>query len=69
MEFKNHMAEVAKILGKKIGEEFRIRGVKAKLCEDGLYVEYNSSYSNGWILNDRLLVDLLIGKAVIIDEA
>ena len=61
----NKMTEVAALFGKELNEEFTLRGVKAKLCEDGLYVKYNSSYSNGWILNDRLLIDLLTGKAEI----
>ena len=62
---ENKMAEVAKMFKKELNEEFKLNGVKAKLCEDGLYVKYNSSYSNGWILNDRLLIDLLTGKAEI----
>lgn len=69
---ENKMAEVAKLFGKKLGEEFRVRRnyylscitVKAKFIDKGFQVFYEGS--DYWQYCSEGLVDLLIGKAVIV---
>ena len=70
-EDKNKMAEVAKLFGKKLGEEFKIKyGVGldyeavVKFTEKNFRV-YHLSY---WGWDNNLLAELLTGKAVIVDE-
>jgi hypothetical protein len=75
MESANRMAEVAKMFGKKMGEEFVIQSgsqFRGRFTKEGLegaegyeWNEKNWTYE----LGSWLLTDLLTGKAVIIDEA
>jgi hypothetical protein len=71
MENTNRMAEVAKMFGKKMGEEFTVRyedKVKTwKFDERGLL--YHNAKENEWRKNYGYLDFLIRGKAVIIDEA
>jgi hypothetical protein len=70
----NKMAEVAKLFGKKMGEEFRMRRnyylscstVRAKFIDKGFQVLYDGS--DYWQYRPESLVDLITGKAVIVDE-
>ena len=70
----NKMAEVARIFGKELGEEFnvkyrvrgnRIRICKAKFIEDFLAVE---TYNGCIVSNDLVLRQLISGKAEITEE-
>lgn len=70
----NKMAEVARIFGKELGEEFnvkyRVRGnciriCKAKFIEDFLAVE---TYNGCIVSNDLVLRQLISGKAEITEE-
>jgi hypothetical protein len=75
MESANRMAEVAKMFGKKMGEEFVIQSgsqFRGRFTKEGLegaegyeWNEKNWTYE----LGSWLLTDLLTGKAVILDEA
>ena len=71
MENTNRMAEVAKMFGKKMGEEFTVRyedKVKTwKFDERGLL--YHNVKENEWRKNYGYLDFLIRGKAMIIDEA
>lgn len=63
---ENKMAAVAKLFGKKLGEEFEIvwkdTVFVVKITEDGLEANCPCGY---W---DSLLVSLLTGYGVIVDE-
>ena len=67
----NRMADVAAILDKKLEEDFFVKRLtepgqpicKVWLCEKGLR-ELNA----GGRYNDSILVDLLVGEAVIVDD-
>ena len=66
----NRMADVAALFGKKLGEEFTVdngeRSVKCRITESGLSF-YHASYSHWWD-DSGLLIELLIGEAVIVDD-
>ena len=68
---KNKMTQVASFFGKKIGEEFNIyseyRGtLKCKITDNGLSFYYDA-YGRWWG-DSGLLIELLKGEAVIVDE-
>jgi len=67
---ENKMAEVARLFGKKLGEEFTVKyedKVKTwKFDERGLL--YHNAKENEWRKNYGYLDFLIRGKAVIIDE-
>ena len=64
----NRMKAVAMLFGKKLGEEFTVRGevgeYRAHFNESGFMVRTNE---NLWYANS-LLVDLLTGEVEIIDD-
>lgn len=67
----NKMAQVASFFGKKIGEEFNIyseyRGtLKCKITDNGLSFYYDA-YRRWWE-DSGLLIELLKGDVVIVDE-
>jgi len=70
---ENKMAEVAKLFGKKLGEEFTLMSkykdkIDCKFTKRGLmYLDKN--FFDWQVSGDILLTDLLTGKAVIVDEA
>ena len=79
----NHMEEVAKMFGKKLGEEFSVRlygeytinaGVNSiwrmKFMHRGLYIYIPNGDPNGgwWAFNRPVLSDLLTGKAEIVEK-
>ena len=55
----NYMAEVAKMLGVNIGEEFEIKG-----CDGAYYLTYDGLYHNGFKC-EKTLNDLLVGVCTI----
>jgi hypothetical protein len=69
---ENKMSQVAEMFGKKLGEEFTVKGryknkIHCIFCKDGL------RYHNGVVIEwqkvaDYILTDLLTGKAVIVDD-
>ncbi|MBO5629628.1 MAG: hypothetical protein J5965_11200 [Aeriscardovia sp.] len=73
-ESKNKMEEIAKLFGKKLDEEFKIK------YGDGLAFEAAVKFTKKnfrvkhlplqdyWSWDNELLADLLTGKAVIVDE-
>jgi hypothetical protein len=67
---ENKMAEVAKMFGKKLGEEFGIKREivtnKARFTKDGL--EFYDFLSDQWIGFNKPLQELLTGTAVIVDD-
>lgn len=68
---ENKMAEVAKLFGKKFGEEFRLKvghgNVELiRFCEKG--VEYYSVVLCRWKPSERMLILLLTGEAEIAEE-
>ena len=75
MENTNRMTEVAQMFGKKLGEDFIIKrkfgfDFEGHFSEKGF--EYWGEDTNGkcWYSdNGRLILELLTGKAVIINEA
>lgn len=69
---KNHMPEVAKLLGVDLGEDFWIQhwiGTHlCKLTEDGLEC-YSEEVNEDWDINlNEVLVDLIIGEGSIVKE-
>jgi hypothetical protein len=73
----NKMEQVAAMFGKKLGEEFTVNRnyylscstVRAKFIDKGFQVLYVSKKGRDyWTYNPDSLVDLLIGKAVIVDD-
>ena len=67
----NRMADVAALLNKKMGEEFRINiedvfTCRAKFTVGGLMVDFEEGY--GYLENAKFEHDLLIGRAVIVDD-
>ena len=65
----NRMADVAKMFGKKLNEEFTIRLIFrseriAYFTEKGLHVFGTTNF----VISDTALKELLTGEAVIIDE-
>ena len=66
----NRMADVAALLGKKLGEEFTVdnreRSVKCRITENGLFF-YHAAYSHWWT-DSGLLIELLKGEVVIVDD-
>jgi hypothetical protein len=63
---ENKMTEVAKLFGKQLGEEFKMK------MGDAVFIAMITEY--GMVVNDcqyhhwaPMLIDLLMGKAVIID--
>jgi hypothetical protein len=72
---ESHMEEVAAIFGKKLGEDFIIKrsfgfDFEGHFSEKGF--EYWGEDMNGkcWYSdNGRLVLEMLTGRAVIIDEA
>ena len=71
-EFKNHMAEVAQMLGVKIEEPFEVgiggelisKTHKCKLTDQGLYEWYEDWQE--WVYDpDGILHDLLTGGACV----
>jgi hypothetical protein len=69
---ENKMAEVAAMFGKKLGEEFVIKGrykdnLHCMFWLDGLL--YHDGVRIEWLKSaDYMLTDLLTGEAVIVDE-
>lgn len=75
MENVNHMAEVAQIFGKKLGEKFRVKDLQGQVKESifsfescGLMWWNNGKSGNSLIFMDGVLCDLLANRAVIADE-
>jgi len=71
LTLKNKMAEVAKMFGKKLDEEFIVndeyrKKMICKITERGLFFYYGAY--EAWWQDSGLLSELLIGKAVIINE-
>lgn len=68
---ENKMAEVAKLFGKKLGEEFTVEHDHDRFdCEFGLcgFIA-RGAYENPYMAFDCfILEDLLTGEAVIVDE-
>lgn len=71
---ENKMAEVAQLFGKKLGEGFLVKAVTGKVVkcmfgDDYLYYAYiDGEYLSNFFVSDTLLRQLIVGKAVIIDE-
>lgn len=72
---ENHMEEVAKMFGKKLGEKFRVKDLQGQVKESIFSFEscglmwWNAGESgNSLIFMDGVLCDLLASRAVIIDE-
>lgn len=71
---KNKMEAVAQLFDKNLDEEFRVRRcyylscctVKAKFIDKGFQVLYEGC--DYWTYSPDSLVDLLIGRAVIVGE-
>ena len=67
---ENKMADVAKLFGKKLDEEFiiAVRQVEyvALFSHDGL--EIFDTSCDFWMVDYEILGDLLTGKAVIVDD-
>lgn len=65
---ENKMAEVAKLFGKKLGEEFVINDFdmkfKAKFEKDGMY----HMVGKRWIPSCVKFERLLLGRATIVDD-
>ena len=61
---KNYMADVAKMLGVELGEEFKIDGSSLiyKLFENGLYFRC----IEGWLPAEYQFLDLITGKLEIV---
>ena len=69
---ENKMAQVAQMFGKKLNEEFKINVAdvciyRAKFTVGGLAIDFEEGY--GYLENPRFEHDLLIGKAVIVNES
>ena len=70
-EMPNKMEVVAALLGKKLGEEFRVdekdcrKNMICKITERGLFF-YHSNYE-AWWKDSGLLSELITGEAVIVD--
>ena len=68
----NHMDEIAKMFGKKLGERFDVifKGDRftAYFTEKGIEHEANVKEINWYSLNAYMLEGLLTGEAVIVDE-
>jgi hypothetical protein len=72
MEFKNHMAEVAKILGVKIGEPFEVceagepitKRHRCMLTNEDMYL-WQEDWQEWDYDHDHLLLDLLTGSACV----
>jgi len=67
---QNNMAEVAKLYGKKLGEEFLLKNEKNAIfpyvfTEDGLFYIENGKQS---INDSHELMKLLTGKSVIVKD-
>ena len=68
----NKMAEVAKMFGKRLGEEFIVneeecrKNLICKMTERGLFF-YHGSYK-AWWQDSGLLSELITGEAVIVDD-
>ena len=64
---ENKMPEVARLFGKKLGEEFEVSFFdnisKARFTEYGFEEHFNTP---GWWPNGELLQMLLIGEAVVV---
>ena len=78
---ENKMAQVAKMFGKKIGEEFSVRlngeyTINAevnsiwrmKLMHRGLYIYIPNGDGGWWAFNRPILSDLLTGRAEIVED-
>lgn len=72
MEFKNHIADVAQMLGVKIGESFEVceagepitKRHRCMLTNEGMYLW--QEYWQEWDYDhDHLLIDLLTGSACV----
>ena len=67
----NRMADVAGMFKKKLREEFEMtyhgQRFKAKFMSGGLY-GYTPSVDRWSLANDHVLISLLIGEAVIVDD-
>ena len=61
---KNYMADIAKILGVELEEEFKIDGSNLiyKFFENGLYFRC----IEGWLCTDNILIDLIKGDRKIV---
>jgi hypothetical protein len=70
---ENKMAEVAKLFGKKLGEEFKIKYGDGLAFEAAVKFTKNNfrvkhfPLQNYWSWDNELLADLLTGQVVIID--
>jgi len=66
---KNKMAEVANLFGKELGEEFRVKSCHPEGNCVGCFSKYGFEGLNQTVtVNVAVLLLLLTGKAVIVDE-
>ena len=65
---ENKMTEVAALFGKRLGEEFKVK------CQAGDVILCRFSekrlwyWQHDWFISDNVLVQLIAGEAVIVDE-
>lgn len=63
---ENKMAEVAKLLGLKLGEEFKIQGLLLRYRFTNIGLQYYNDTEGGWLTSNNLLSMLLQGELSII---
>ena len=70
---ENRMAEVARLFGKKLGEEFRVKD----LMTEKIYIAFFDNYGmrayvdgfpDSWKPRRDMVMRLIVGEAVIVDE-
>ena len=71
---ENRMAEVARLFGKKLGEEFRVKD----LMTEKIYIAFFDNYGmrayvdgfpDSWKPRRDMVMRLIVGEAVIVDES
>jgi hypothetical protein len=65
---ENKMAEVAKLFGKKLGEEFKVKLTTGEVILCRFSEKRLWYWQRDWFISDKVLVQLIVGEAVIVNE-
>jgi hypothetical protein len=70
---ENKMSQIAKMYGKKLGEEFKVKCTTGKIIQcrfskKGLWYQEIDQWNHNWFITDMLIAQLIRGEAVIVDE-
>lgn len=69
---ENKMPEVARLFGKKLGKEFKVKCttgeiIQCRFSKKGLWYQETDKWNHSWFITDMLIAQLIRGEAVILD--